>query len=364
LAMFISAAPAAITGTVIPNSISPVLNPGEAQMFSFDYCASIESGGTGKADILLLTDTTPSMGGYISVIKTAFGEIQSKIATDLPNLDVRYGVADYKDYRDAGYYASYGVATRQPFTSDTSAVQTAIDDLYGTGGYDDPEEQLKAFVSLAKYWMNPSGDIGLNGRPDAQKILIWAGDAEGHFAGEVTPDGPEDFYPSLAEALDALNSQGILAFGLNLKSAQEGIDAYGGGANQATYLTDGTGGDLVNDLVLTSAGLRDAVANAVMQSVEVLTNITLAVEAEGVLIDQMAQTSIGSWTPGDGEACDTFTFEITGFDDPGTVDFDMVLLGNGAELDRVNVHLTTVPEPTTILLLGFGGLGLYRKRRI
>ena len=38
----------------------------------------------------------------------------------------------------------------------------------------------------------------------------------------------------------------------------------------------------------------------------------------------------------------------------------MVLLGNGAELDRTDVHIETVPEPTVLLLLGFGGLALLR----
>jgi len=41
----------------------------------------------------------------------------------------------------------------------------------------------------------------------------------------------------------------------------------------------------------------------------------------------------------------------------------MVLLGNGAELDRITMDITAIPEPTTILLLGLGGFALLRKRR-
>lgn len=362
VAMFAGAASATITGSVTPNSISPVLSPGETQAYTFDYCANIAA-GPGKADVLFLTDTTGSMGAYIGGIRTAFGDILSTIATDLPGIDVQYGVAEYRDYRDEGDYRDLGLFLRQPFSSDTAAVDSAIAGMYAVGGYDDPESQLKAFVNLANNWMTPSGGLGFNGRADAQKLVIWAGDAEGHYFGEGG-DGPPDHYPSLAGTLDALNGQGIRVFGLNLKAATNGIDLDAGGAKQATYLTDGTGGDLLNSLVLTPDEIHDAVTDAVMQGVGVLSNITLAIENEDVLVDHIAQTVIGSWTEGDGDICESFTFALTGSEEPGTVDFDIVLLGNGAELERVNVHLTTVPEPTTILLLGFGGLGLLRRRKV
>lgn len=368
VAMFVSRAPGAITGSVVPNSISPVLSPGQVQAYTFDYFANI-AGGSGKADVLFLTDTTGSMGGYISGIKVAFGDILSTIAAGLPGIDIRYGVADYKDYRDGGNYTTNGVNMRQSFTSDTVAVQAAMDSMFAVGGFDLPESQLKAMVNLANNWMTPTGLLGFNGRADAQKLVIWAGDVEGHYLGEIAEpgeviDGPPGYYPSLAETLDALNARGIRTFGLNLKSAQNGIDVAAGGANQATYLTDGTGANLQNDLVLSQEGITMAVADAVMQGIEVLSNITLAIESEGLVADLAAQTAIGSWTPGDGEVSGNFTFEIIGSDEPGIVDFDIVLLGNGAELARANVHLTTIPEPTTILLLGLGGLGLVRRRRV
>ncbi|MHC4744948.1 MAG: vWA domain-containing protein [Planctomycetota bacterium] len=363
VAIFAGAAPADITGSIIPNSISPVLSPGQAQAYTFDYCANITP-GSGKADVLFLTDSTGSMGAYISGISDAFGDILSTIATGLPGIDVHYGVADYKDYRDGGDYRDLGLFLRQPFTSDTAAVDAAIADMYAVGGYDLPESQLKAFVNLANNWMTPSGGLGFNGRPDAQKLIIWAGDVEGHYYGEGG-DGPPEHYPVLSDTLDALNAQGIRVFGLNLEPAQNGIDVDAGGANQATYLTEGTGGGLTHNLNLSPTGIQEKVVDAVMQGVEVLSNITLAIENEGVLVDHIAQTSIiGNWNPGDGEVCDSFTFEITGSDEPGVTDFEMVLLVNGAEADRVSVHLTTVPEPTTVLLLGFGGLGLLRKRKV
>jgi len=245
--MLVNSAPAAITGSILTGSIFPVQNPGETRTYTFD-CSSRITAGSGKADVLFLTDSTGSMGGYISGIRDAFGDILSTIATELPDADIQYGVADYKDYGDGGNYRSNGVNLRQAFTSDTAGVQTAINGMYAVGGYDIPENQLTALVNLASNWLNPSGDLGFNGRADAQKIIIWAGDAEGHYFG-VGGDGPPDYYPSLTEALDALNARGIVTFGLNIdRSAGAGIDTDAGGANQATYLTTGTGGGLLNDL--------------------------------------------------------------------------------------------------------------------
>lgn len=363
LALTLTAVAAAeITGSIIPNSISPVLSPGESQAYTVNYSSAITA-GQGSADVLFLTDSTGSMGAYISGIRSAFGEILSRIDTALPGVDVQYGVADYKDYRDFGNYTNYGVNLRQAFTSNTADVQAAMDGMYAVGGYDLPESQLKAMVNVANNWLTPSGDLGFGGRPDAQKIVIWAGDIEGHYFGEGG-DGPPDYYPSLANALAALNARGILTFGLNLADAGEGIDADYGGSPQATYLTEGTGGNLLNGLSVSDAAIEAAIVDAVMTGIEVLTNITLVLDSErNFLVDPITQTRIGSWTPDDGEASGSFTFEITGADEPGSVEFDMLLLGNGAEIDRVTINLTTVPEPITVLFLGLGGLALLRKRK-
>lgn len=351
----------AITGSLMPNSISQVHDLGETRDYTLDYCIDI-GGASGKADVLFLTDTTTSMGGYINGIKAAFDGILSSIDSGLPGLDIKYGVADYRNYQDGGNYAAYGLNLRQSFTSDTTAAQSAINTMAPEGGNDWPESQLKAFVNLANNWLTPSGYLGFGGRADAQKILIWAGDAEGHYFGEGG-DGPPDYYPSLAGAIAALNAQGIVTFGLNTLAEGDGIDLHYGGDNQATFLTKGTGGRLFNNVSSASAEIQATIVNAVTAGVEILSNITLALQSDSYfLVEPLNQTVTGSWTLDNSPVCGSFDFDATAPLSIGSVDFDMVLLGNGAELDRTEVHLETVPEPTVLLLLGFGALALLRNR--
>ena len=120
----------------------------------------------GQADILFLTDTTGSMGGVIANLETAFNDIASAIASaygpgSATPMDIHYGVADYKDYLDGSPYNTAGINLDQPFTSNVTAVQTAIDSLTADGGEDWPEENLKALDSAANNWtLNDGRRVG------------------------------------------------------------------------------------------------------------------------------------------------------------------------------------------------------------
>jgi len=353
-------ASAALSGSLVPDTISEMQALGETRTYTLDYCVEI-SGGLTSADVLFLTDSTASMTTYISGIKSAFNGILSTIEAELPGLDIKYGVADYKNYEDGGNYAEHGLNLRLPFTDDMAAAQSAINSMEPEGGDDFPESQLKALVNLAGNWLTPSGDLGFAGRTDAQKILIWAGDSEGHHSGEGG-DVPADYYPSLIEALAALNSQGILAFALNTQGAGTGIDLNHGGANQATYIANGTGGQLFNEVGSGGFGIQETIVNAITVGVEVLSNITLTAQNDSALVVQpLNQTVTGAWTSNDSPVCGSFNFDVTAPDLIGVDYFDMVLLGNGAELDRASVQVTTVPEPTSLLLFGLGALAMLKR---
>ncbi len=231
----------------------------------------------GKADVLFLTDTTLSMGGYINDLKDALSGIFAAIGEFMPGLDIEYGVADYKDYGDGGNYQAYGVNLIQPFTSNTNAVQAAINGLSAGGGNDHPESQLTGMVSTANNWLTPAGDLGFNGRADAQKILIWAGDAHGHIAGDEPGSSghpPAGYYPSLSATINALTAQGIKVFALNKEDCANGLNyPYDGLFNQtppqqqADEITSATGGTLFCDVDSGGPSIENAVVASIKSGV-------------------------------------------------------------------------------------------------
>ena len=206
-------------------------------------------------DVLFLVDTTGSMGG-LNTFKTVLIDILTAIdANSLCPETLMYAVADHRNYTDGGNYSAYGVNLVQPFTSNAQVARSAINGLTADGGGDEPESQLKAMVSIANNWLTSSGDLGFNGRPGAQRILIWAGDAPGHIATDETDSSgspPSGYYPSLDDTIDALTSQWITVYALNSANCNAGLNTPYDGINnqvpperqQASEITAATGGKL------------------------------------------------------------------------------------------------------------------------
>jgi hypothetical protein len=351
----VGTASADITGTLSPDTITETHDYNEAWTYTLDYCIEITGEATGKADVLFLTDTTGSMFGYIDDINDALSGILAAIDACLPALDIEYGVSDYRNYTDGGNYSAYGANLIQPFTSDTNTVQTAINSMSAGGGADYPESQLKAMVTISDNWLTDSDpNVGFGGRGDAQKILIWAGDVPGHIAGdEPNSSGPPPagYYPTLDATINALNAQGILVFALNTQDCNWGINQLYGGISiaheplrrQADEITSATGGTLFCSVGTGGSSIEDAIVAAITGGVETLSNITLNLDGDDgdFVVDPCTQTIIGSWDACDSPVCGSFDFDATAPGYDGVADFNMVLLGNGAELDRTDVHLNT-----------------------
>ncbi|KAL7574008.1 hypothetical protein ACA910_015589 [Epithemia clementina (nom. ined.)] len=163
---------------------------------------------TAKVDVFLLTDSTGSMGGIISSVKTSALDIIDQVS----GLgDVAFGAGQYRDVGDAFVYN-----LDQDMTTDRPAVQTGINTWSAGGGGDLPDANLFALKQVAELttW-----------REDSTRILVWFGDAPGH---------PESSGVNIEDATEALLAKNIKVQALDVA----GLDEVG----QATYIASMTSG--------------------------------------------------------------------------------------------------------------------------
>lgn len=205
-------------------------------------------------DVVLLTDSTGSMAGYINNVKAIFAAFKNDFGE---SQTCKWCVAEYRDYEDGGQFAAQGIRVLQTFTSDFDAVIAAINTLSAGGGGDGPEQAFSALQYCAEHWTS-----SLNGGTDPdvqQRVIIWGGDIASW------NDGAKNFpYPSRASVISVLQSGQIKVFGLNSGGAGSGIDGQAGLDNvpgQASAICSATGGQLFNG-VSTFAQIRDAMCQA------------------------------------------------------------------------------------------------------
>ncbi|MFJ7215642.1 Calx-beta domain-containing protein [Amycolatopsis sp. NPDC098790] len=167
-------------------------------------------------DLVLLADTTGSMGGAISNVRTNANAITGDVLAAQPT--AQFGVAEYKDFTD-----SVPFKVNQGITADTAAVQAGTNQWLASGGGDFPEADLNALYELA------TGAVTF--RPDGTRIIAWFGDAPSH-----DPSGGH----SLADTIAALKAANIRVVAVNVGA----LDSDG----QATAITEATGGVLLNNV--------------------------------------------------------------------------------------------------------------------
>ncbi|MFG1864636.1 choice-of-anchor P family protein [Microbispora bryophytorum] len=169
-----------------------------------------------KPDITFLIDTTGSMGGVISNVRTNANTILTTIASAQP--DAQFAVAEYKD---AGDTTPFRVA--QNLTANQTDVANGLNSLAATGGGDFPEDGINGLFQVA------SGAVGF--RPNSSRIVLLIGDAPSH--------DPSSGH-TLANAISALQAADITVLAFDLA----GLDSTG----QATAITDATDGQLFSGL--------------------------------------------------------------------------------------------------------------------
>lgn len=176
-----------------------------------------------RPDIVLLADTTTSMGASIGNVQSNASSIVNQILAAQPT--AQFAIADYKDTDDAsGHYL-----LRQQLTGNAGAVTSAIGSwtpLSG-GGTDAPEDWIGALGAI------PSS---INFRAGGTPVVVMFGDSSSH-------DPSAGF--TLGSATSALQAAGIRVIAISVPGADgylwDGLDS----AGQATHVTSATGGTMV-----------------------------------------------------------------------------------------------------------------------
>lgn len=117
-----------------------------------------------KLDLMLVVDTTGSMGDEIRFLQAEMRAIIASIASKHRDLDIRVGFVFYRDLGDE--YVTRTVT----FDRDIGRAQGALAAQYATGGGDYPEAMDQALIrAVAQEW-----------RPDAVKSMLLVADAPPH----------------------------------------------------------------------------------------------------------------------------------------------------------------------------------------
>ena len=117
-------------------------------------------------DLVLLVDTTGSMGDEISWLQTEFRAIAARLQAAHPGVPQRWALVDYRDEGD-----DY-VVRHVDFTDDVAAFQASLAPLAASGGGDFPEAPEQALERAATLSWDPA--------PTTAKLVFWVADAPPH----------------------------------------------------------------------------------------------------------------------------------------------------------------------------------------
>jgi hypothetical protein len=117
-----------------------------------------------KFDLMVMIDTTGSMGDELDYLKTELRSILNDLNRSHPGLDIRLGLVAYRDEGDEYVTRTF------PFTGNLDVMQSHIRAQHADGGGDYPEAMDQALArSVSQGW-----------RPDAVKSLLLIADAPPH----------------------------------------------------------------------------------------------------------------------------------------------------------------------------------------
>lgn len=175
-------------------------------------------------DVYFLLDTTGSMQNAITGVKD---EIQNTVADFMranPELDMAYGLGQYRDITDPDAYEFI-----QPINMDINTLVQNLGELTAWGGGDWPEDQV---IPLSLINRKTAG-----WRPGALRIVAWYGDAPGH----ASRNWKGATY-TVQTAIENLLDGNIIPIALSVGSNQLNLN------NQAVDIITPTSGRYANDV--------------------------------------------------------------------------------------------------------------------
>jgi Mg-chelatase subunit ChlD len=134
-------------------------------------------------DLVLVLDTTGSMGDEMDYLKSELATIIARLKREAGNLDLRIGLILYRDQGDDYVTRSF------PLAADIGAVRETLE-LQDAGGGGDTPEALDAALQAAGR---------MQWRPDAAKALLLVADAPPH----------REAFGATLDATQHLRSQGV-----------------------------------------------------------------------------------------------------------------------------------------------------------
>jgi hypothetical protein len=345
------------TGSSLTPDFGATLLPEESHI---ETLTATINGGPSVGDVMFIMDLTGSMGGELNNAKVNSINIMNAIQSLVP--DTNYGLSSHMDYVGAYNYCGYsswysGTSSDYPYrldaalSSDLSAVEAALNGLSLGNGGDGPENYSRPLWEL-------TNDLATGWRSGSKKVaIIWLDNiphdcnvfelvginySSGPDVGRDGVAGTEDDIVFI-DALQQLKNKNITLITLYSGFSSLEFNLW----NEASKITGGQAYQINTDGTIPSGeDISAYLAGLIAEDLNNIDELTI----------EVCDPEYDSWLTGvspssysniilDSPFVDDYDVTITApaGTPPGVYEFELCLMGDGAEYARSNVVIT-VPE--------------------